>query len=131
MIIGKQSTLNDLGDLKKDLEAKIADAKNINVGAVSQIQTGDIVSGSVFDDRPTGVYRVHSTADRGAFSGTGTVFSMRHNTDERFANYLYVSWSGKAYVGVKNIGNTGDNFVTEILTKSSTITDSNGFIKAA
>ena len=129
MNIGKQSTLNDMRDLKEDLEAKIAAAAAIKADQVSQIESGSIDSGSIYDTRPTGVYSVSYEVFKPALAGNvnhGKLFLMGHSNVDNVG--FYVDWKGEAAVFAK-MNNVVK--VSTLLTSNNTITDSNGFIKAA
>lgn len=139
MNIGKQSTLNDLGDLKKDLETKIAAAAAIKVGEVSQIESGTITSGSVYDHRPTGVYRLSDDLlgmssfvdEQKRSESSGMMFTMKNPlvSDGSFSSNFFINYDGDMRV----YGKRGSYFsgVHRVLSTKNTITDANGFIKAA
>ena len=132
LVVGKQSTLNDLGDLKADLETKIAAAAAIKVGEVSQIE-GGFITGSVYTGRPTGVYRVMWGADVSAYGvgvyQTGMLLQMSNPDDQNNYIQMYAQWFG----GLSFLARSaeGTDTIFNVLTDRNTITDVNGFIKAA
>lgn len=137
MKIGKQSTLNDLSDLKTDLEAQIEEVKAIKVGEVSQIEEGEITSGSIFDERPSGVYHVTQSVDDKPLTDTG--FGMLMHLDynpnyggtdsQDYSAGFYVGWGCHMSVITRERGTEKRSAL--VLTTMNTITDANGFIKAA
>lgn len=127
MNIGKQSTLNDLGDLKKDLEAKIA-----------AIEKNDFVE---FDGLESGF----DSALSGAFTATAKTSGDLYPTGGGVRAYGFVSKSETGNAGVsfmiEDSGRRAVSYKTKsygpisdsvfFLTTNNTITDANGFIKAA
>lgn len=136
MNIGKQSTLNDLGDLKVHLEAKIAEASAIKVGEVSQIESGLIGGGSVFDFRGTGVFGAGADVAEASTFGidgstykNGMILEMQlPNTGSQYKSGLFINWACDAYL-LANAAGVKRAIV--LRTSKNTIIDSNGFIKAA
>lgn len=134
MNIGKQSTLNDLGDLKKDLESKIAAAAAIKVGEVSQIESGTITGGTnVVASRPTGVYRLTAEATGHGVYGsyepkTGMILQMTHPDYPINFGQIFLKWDASV-AALTEID--GVQKVSNFWSTANTITDSNGFLKAA
>ena len=130
LVVGKQSNLNDLSDLKTDLEAKIEEAKLIKVGEVSQIEGGVITGGSIYDHRPKGIY--YSTeGDSMLEVGGGMTLEMGGASEESGVK-IHVRWAGEVSVFTKFYnGQSIEKAEMSLLTSKNTITDSNGFIKAA
>ena len=146
MKIGKQSTLNDLSDLKSHLEAKIEEAKAIRVDDVSQIESGNIVGGDdVFADRATGAYHVSQDSRDSGGGGVagitddpdlaglnvqknGMLLHLRPPFNSAFSAAFLLQWDGTLNLFLKQ---QYEKKRVTVLTKQNTITDANGFIKAA
>ena len=134
MNIGKQSTLNDLVALKTYLEAQIAAASAIKVGEVSQIEKGVIGEGSAFDFRGTGAFGFGpEAADASTFGIDGSTYKNGMILDMQLPNKdykssLFINWACDAYL-LANAA--GVKTAVSLRTSKNTITDSNGFIKAA
>lgn len=128
MEIGKQSNLNDLLALKAYLETQIAAAATVQIGQVSQIESGNLLSGSIYDVRPTGVYKVApDVSDKPAYDLAHGMMLYMYSSD-LFNSSFYIDWGGSVAVSTK-VGTDIRQF--SLLSTKNTITDSNGFIKAA
>lgn len=127
MILGKQSVFNDLTDLKSDLEQKIEDSASSGGGG-SGAAVENIIFGGVFDARPTGMYTMDFDIE-GQVSYGGALFHIDNSwSGEGFSAGLNIGWDGEAAIQLVSMG---DHSTFRLLTSKNTITDSNGFIKAA
>ena len=137
MEIGKQSNLNDLLALKAYLETQIEEAKAIKVGEVSQIEAGSLENGSIYSDRPAGVYRVGNTVNDisnmgisgGDMESSLVLFDMHYSGHDQLNTGLLINFrTGEMYTKSTY---AGVNRSSKVLTSQNTIIDVNGFIKAA
>lgn len=121
MNIGKQSTLNDLADLRKDFEG-------LNIDLSSKAGAGVVASGSIFDYREKGIYTV--TRDVTGVSGLAqsdkAAVCLADGVGYNVS--LVADFSGGAAIAYKSLSNES---IVRLLTSLNTITDANGFIKAA
>lgn len=137
MIIGKQSNLNDLQDLKKDLEAKIAAAAAIKAVYASEIESGNLQNGDLYDDRPSGIYHFYNTMtangqnflDGVTGEKSGMLLEMEPQFSSLYSVAMTVQWEGEIKFLIKK--GASRSAAINVLTSRNTITDSNGFIKAA
>lgn len=124
-MIGSQSNLNDL----LELDQKIEEVKAVKLSEAAQYSSGVVSSGGIFDDKPTGFYRVDSLVDNSAYgAGSGVLTHIKTND---LACQYFTKWTGQIYVGLKNPTSSVLHDVFEVLTTKNTITDANGFIKTA
>lgn len=130
MIIGKQSTLNDLGDLKTDLETKIEDAKKININEVSQIESG-VITDSINVRRPNGMYFVSGEATGIPLAPAVYGWQTVTNFLDQSSAWHSVFCSANNDIVSSILHGSTVVFSATYLTTKNTITDANGFIKAA
>lgn len=137
MIIGKQSNLNDLQELKTHLETKITAAAAIKAMYASEIGSGNLETGDLYDRRPNGIYHFNNamTANGQAFLNgmtvekNGMLLAMEPPFSSTYSVAMAVQWEGE----VKFLINKGGSpsAAVSVLTSRNTIKDANGFIKAA
>ncbi len=136
MLIGKQSTLNDLANLAAELEV---------VKAIKLIEATPFANGNlgepeedIFDNRPNGVYHINQSLggvyDNPAFSGVqgdknGMMIHMTPVYGSAYSAAIFAQWDGSLSLLTSQAGTTKNR--VGVLTNKNTITDSNGFIKAA
>jgi hypothetical protein len=131
MIIGKQSTFNDLSDLKKDLEQKVKNSGSGGGGLNSWevAGKGQIFDGDLYDKRLTGLYTCDSeVGNQVAYSSAYICITEDFGGGYESTVGLNLGWDGSAEIKVSAY-ELRESYA--ILTSKNTITDSNGFIKAA
>lgn len=138
MILGKQSTLNDLQMMQTDLEAKIEVAKQIKANAVAgsevvpfPVPTDSGKNYSDFAAPALTVTQLRDGSDLFPGGATGAVKTVVIKSEADFAAILCIedALTPRAWIRGVSIGTVGN--AVELLTSANTIVDANGFLKTA
>lgn len=133
MNIGKQSTLNDLKALKEYLEGKIREVENVNgVVLESSLTPVPLLDFINYPASKLTASSVDVGSDMYPSNGRGVLRGFVSKGGSGYGVSLMIEDAGSsANVFIRTMASGVVSDAIKLLSNSNTITDSNGFIKAA